>query len=160
MGDTSGRIAGSFDHHVHRIVRARLDPALGEACSADASLFPTDGPARAARMLRVEICDDRHFKGRDSWHLGEEHRAELSSADQRCADWQAGFLAGREEMCQVHGKDRPVRIHGVLQKKKINSRAAASDDMAVTGSQACGAARGASAISSGRCLFLQSCFEG
>ena len=115
-------------------------PLVDEARPADARLVPADGAAGAARPLRVEIGDHRHLKARDGRHLGEEHRAELAGADQRGADRPAGFAAGREERCQVHGKDRPARIHGVLQKK-INSRAAASDDMAVTGSQACGAAK-------------------
>ncbi len=102
MPDADGRIAGRFDHDVHRAAGNRARPVIGESGSRDPLCIPADGAAGFAGTVAIEIDDDGYFKPRRVRYLRQKHRAEFSGTDQRDANRLAGRMAGVEEAVKVH----------------------------------------------------------
>ena len=108
VADADRGIAGRLHHHIDRAARNRPQAVIGEGGGLDPRLVPADGAAGLARAIAVEIDDQRHLQSRCVRYLRQEHRAELSGADQRHPNRFSGGGADVEEMGEVHGRN-PMR---------------------------------------------------
>ena len=103
MADAGGRVAGDLDHHLDIVARDCRDAVVGELARRDPRLVPADIPTGGAGAVRREIGDCRDPEPGRGRRLREEHRAELSGADDENPHRSFGGDAFGSETGEIHG---------------------------------------------------------